>query len=96
MTTEPLVQVEGVSKIYPSRTGPVYAIDKVSFGAAAGEFVSIIGPSGGGKTTLIKIIGDLIPPTEGRITVGNRSAAEARKEGAFSWVFQNPVLLAWR
>lgn len=96
MPAEPLVSVQSVRKVYPSRTGPVNAVDGVSFDAAAGEFVSIIGPSGSGKTTLIKIIGDLVPPSSGHILVDGRSAAEARRRGAFSWVFQNPVLLPWR
>jgi NitT/TauT family transport system ATP-binding protein len=82
--------------VYPTRTGPIQALESISFQAAAGEFVSIIGPSGSGKSTLIKVIGDLVQPTQGRITVGAMTAAEARVDGAFSWVFQNPVLLPWR
>jgi NitT/TauT family transport system ATP-binding protein len=96
MTPEPLLRVDRVSKTYPTRTGPVQALDTISFEAAAGEFVSIIGPSGSGKSTLLKLIGDLLKPSQGSITVGAMTAAEARAEGAFSWVFQNPVLLPWR
>ncbi len=96
MSTDPLVRVESIGKVYASRGEPVYAIEEVSFDVAAGEFVSIIGPSGSGKTTLIKIIGDLVPPSSGRILVNGSSAAEARRQGAFSLVFQNPVLLPWR
>ena len=93
---EPLLCVDRVGKVYPTRTGPIQALESISFQAAAGEFVSIIGPSGSGKSTLIKLIGDLVQPTNGRITVGDMTAAEARADGAFSWVFQNPVLLPWR
>src|ERR1017187_4665042 len=93
---EPLLNVDRVRKVYPTRTGPIQALEDISFEAAAGEFVSIIGPSGCGKSTLIKVIGDLVQPTQGRVTVGNMTAAEARGDGAFSWVFQNPVLLPWR
>jgi len=96
MMAEPLLIVDRVGKVYPTRTGPVQALESISFQAAAGEFVSIIGPSGSGKSTLIKLIGDLLQPTQGSITVGGMTAAEARRQGAFSWVFQNPVLLPWR
>jgi ABC-type lipoprotein export system ATPase subunit len=61
---EPLLCVDRVGKVYPTRTGPIQALENISFQAAAGEFVSIIGPSGSGKSTLIKLIGDLVQLTQ--------------------------------
>ena len=91
-----MVDVVNVSKSYSSGDGVVQALNPISFSVRKGEFVSIIGPSGCGKSTLIKIIGDLIEPTEGAVTVGGRTNRQAREEGMFSFVFQNPVLLPWR
>ena len=59
-----------------------------------GEFVSVVGPSGGGKTTLLRCIGGLIEPDEGLIEVGGRQAA--RGSGDIGYVFQDPSLLPWR
>ena len=76
--------------------GAQYVFKDVNLYIDAGEFVSIVGPSGCGKSTLIKIIGDLLQPTEGHVTVASDSNNIARMQNAFSFVFQNPVLLPWR
>jgi NitT/TauT family transport system ATP-binding protein len=91
-----MVEVTNIGKLYDTGNGAVQALKGVSFSATQGEFVSIIGPSGCGKSTLMKIVGDIIDPTEGHVTVGGRTAHEARLKGTFSFVFQNPVLLPWR
>jgi NitT/TauT family transport system ATP-binding protein len=94
--SSPMLEVRDLSKVYRSRQDTVSAIDRLSFSASRGEFISIIGPSGSGKSTLLKIIGDLLDPTSGSVAVDGRSAHEARLQGMFSFVFQNPVLLPWR
>jgi phosphonate transport system ATP-binding protein len=45
------------------------ALQRVSLAGAAGECVAVIGPSGAGKTTLIRVLGTSLRPTEGRIEV---------------------------
>ncbi|WP_224957002.1 ABC transporter ATP-binding protein [Geomonas subterranea] len=50
--------------------GIVTLLDAVSFSAKAGEITAIIGPSGGGKSTLIRLINRLTEPSQGRISVG--------------------------
>jgi|SRR5438874_9947224 len=91
-----MVDVVNVSKSYSSSNGAVPALDGISFSAEKGEFVSIIGPSGCGKSTLIKIIGDLVQPSQGTVRVAGHTSRDARQQGMFSFVFQNPVLLPWR
>jgi NitT/TauT family transport system ATP-binding protein len=91
-----MVEVMNVSKAYNSGNGAVQALRPISFSVKTGEFVSIIGPSGCGKSTLIKIIGDLVDPTGGSVRVGGHTTRQARQQGMFSFVFQNPVLLPWR
>ncbi|HRY44992.1 MAG TPA: ATP-binding cassette domain-containing protein, partial [Thermoanaerobaculia bacterium] len=50
MSATPLVEVEGLSRSYGDRL----ALDAVSFGVEEGELFALLGPNGGGKTTLFK------------------------------------------
>jgi len=58
-----------VSKYYPEGTA---ALDKVTFSVSPGEFVFVVGPSGAGKTTLVKLLTREELPTEGEIRFGDR------------------------
>lgn len=58
------------------------------------EFVSIVGRSGTGKTTLIQMIAGLLDPTEGEISISGNPVKEPRDD--MTYVFQKPVLLEWR
>ncbi len=62
------VVVDRVSKSFEG--GRIRALDEVSFRLAPGDFVSITGPSGGGKSTLLNLIGALDRPDSGSIVVG--------------------------
>jgi osmoprotectant transport system ATP-binding protein len=62
---------DGVTKRYPGRTQP--AVDNLSLAIPAGEICVLVGPSGGGKTTAMKLVNRLIPLTEGDIRIDGRS-----------------------
>ena len=62
-----ILRIVGLSKTYPSRAGPVRAIEEVSFDVRAGEFVALVGPSGCGKTTLMMCVAGLTPLTVGEV-----------------------------
>jgi len=64
-----ILVAEGLRKLY----GEFCALDGVSLGVAAGEFVSIIGPNGAGKSTLINILTGLTPPTAGTVHFKERA-----------------------
>ncbi|MBU1319650.1 MAG: ABC transporter ATP-binding protein [candidate division Zixibacteria bacterium] len=70
-----IVEIEGVGFSYG---GPA-VLEDVNISLMEGEFTSVVGPNGGGKTTLLKLILGLLKPTEGRIRVFGRSPREERR-----------------
>ena len=87
--------VTALNKTYGSGALAVHAVRDVSFATQPGDFVAIVGPSGSGKTTLLAMIGGLLTPSSGSITVSDReitrlSAAEraAYRRDAVGFVFQ--------
>lgn len=89
------MSAEGISKVFDTASGErVQAIEEVSLKVERGEFVSVVGHSGCGKTTLLKIISGLVAPTTGTVSVlGGRVSAPLTSVGH---VFQNPLLMEWR
>jgi osmoprotectant transport system ATP-binding protein len=67
------VSFEHVSKRYDPDT---LAVDDISFTAASGELVVLVGESGCGKTTTLKLINRLIEPTSGRILIDDRDVTQ--------------------
>ena len=74
----------------------VEAVRDVDLRIERGEFVSVIGPSGCGKSTLLRLIGDLTPPSAGRLAVNGKSPEQARLDRDYGMVFQTSTLLEWR
>ena len=62
-----MLHAEHVSKIFPTRHGPVQALDAIDLKIAEGEFLVIRGASGSGKTTLLMILGAMQQPTKGKV-----------------------------
>ena len=91
---EPLLRVEGLSKRFATRDGPVIAVDGMSFSVAPGEFVSIIGPSGCGKSTVFNIVGGLLGDYEGSVTVAGETVSGTHP--AIGMVFQEESTFPWR
>ena len=94
------IEVEGVSKRYQSRRGETLALDSLSLSVAQREFIAVVGQSGCGKTTLLRILAGLIAPTEGQVRVagqplwdgGRRNDEALAKLGL---VFQDANLFPW-
>jgi putative ABC transport system ATP-binding protein len=61
----PVIEFEGVSKVYGTGQAAVQALDQVDLQVAEGEFVAVMGPSGSGKSTAMNILGCLDVPTGG-------------------------------
>jgi len=71
MSSDPLICLEDVKKVYGSGPIRVEALDHINLRILHGEFVAILGPSGSGKSTLMNIIGCLDRPTTGRYLLEN-------------------------
>ncbi len=71
-----MIQVEHLTKKFESLT----AVDQVSFALEKGQTLALVGTSGCGKTTTLKMINRLIEPTSGMITVDGKNVLELRPE----------------
>ena len=67
-----VLEVKGLCKEYMRGSQPFYAVDHVDFTLNKGEFVSIIGRSGSGKSTMLNLIAGLLEPTEGTVTISGK------------------------
>ena len=102
MTTgQPLIALQGVSKIYGSGQAAMPALRGIDLTIHNGEFVAVMGPSGSGKSTCMNIIGCLDTPTAGQylyqgIDVGslNRDQLALLRRHYLGFVFQGFNLLA--
>lgn len=83
---EPAVQVEGVAFTYPGSDAP--ALEGVSLSVAEGGRLGILGPNGGGKSTLLKIVLGVLRPQQGRVSVFGQSPSEATRAGLVGYVPQ--------
>lgn len=68
-----LLEVDGLSKVFKTRTGQIPAVQAVSFRVAPGEVLAFLGPNGAGKTTTIKMTAGLVRPDAGDVRVGGVS-----------------------
>ena len=67
--TSAAYRLQGVTKTYRQKGRDVHALAGVDLQIAAGEFATIQGPTGGGKSTLLQILGGLDVPTSDRKSV---------------------------
>src|SRR4029079_6258043 len=88
-----VVEIQGLTKSF--RTG-VTALQDIDLDIAPGEFISLIGPSGCGKPPLLRVIGALVEPTSGSLSVNGKTAHQARVDHDYGIVFQDAVLYDWR
>jgi ABC-2 type transport system ATP-binding protein len=88
--TSPAVEVEDLRYLYGDRE----ALGGVSFSVARGEMFALLGPNGGGKTTLFKILSTLMPPTSGVVRLWNHDLSREPflVRQRLGVVFQHPSL----
>jgi NitT/TauT family transport system ATP-binding protein len=89
-----LIEYQNVRKTYNSGPEQLIALENISFGVGVSEFVTVVGRSGCGKTTLLKLTSGLLAPTTGSVEVAGTTVRGPLTNVGI--VFQAPVLLPWR
>ena len=89
------IVIKDIVKLYPrqNKEPPLLALDHVSITVPAGKFVSIIGESGCGKTTLLRMVAGLDKPTEGTIHIDGIPVSGPNPNCGM--MFQQDVLFPW-
>ncbi len=101
-----ILKIRQLTKIYGMGETAVHALDGVSFEVERGEFVSVVGTSGSGKSTMLHMIGGLDRPTSGEVIVDGRTLGDMDDEALtifrrrnIGFVFQQynliPMLNVW-
>jgi nitrate/nitrite transport system ATP-binding protein len=90
---EKYVQLENINMVFDTKRGPFVALKNVDITIEQGEFVSVIGHSGCGKSTVLNLIAGLLLPSNGLMLCNGREIAGPGPERAV--VFQNHSLLPW-
>jgi lipoprotein-releasing system ATP-binding protein len=95
-----VLDVESVTKSYPTAVGPLRVLDAIDLHVQPGDRVTVMGPSGSGKITLLAILGALDEPTTGTIRLdgtdpfaGGPAARAAFRNSKVGFVFQEHHLL---
>ena len=92
---EPMIEIRGVGKHFQQRKGTRNVVlENIDLDIGRGEFVSLVGQSGCGKTTLLRMIAGLAPYAPGEIKVNGRVVYTVPPRIGF--VFQNAALLPWK
>ncbi len=92
-----LVSVDSVSLSYARPDNEAESLEvlrNTSFSIDNGEFVTLLGPTGCGKTSLLRIVAGLVKPTSGEVSVGGQIIADPSPIAAY--VFQQIALIPWR
>jgi len=93
ISAERYVEFSRISKIYPTPKGPVKVVDGFDLKIAKGEFISIIGHSGCGKSTVLSMMAGLNGISEGVIVLDGKEINGAGPDRGI--VFQAPSLVPW-
>ncbi len=100
-TEIPRLRIEGIGRDFHTRSGVTHAVSGIDLTIQRGEFVALIGRSGCGKTTLLRMIGGLLAPTAGSIEVDGRPLWRSNGQvdpnaiTKLGFVFQESNLFPW-
>ena len=93
MTHRPHLELTGVEMAFETAKGPFIALDNINLKIRKGEFVSLIGHSGCGKSTVLNIVAGLLQATRGGCVLDGHEVDAPGPERAV--VFQNHALMPW-
>ena len=93
VTEDRFLEFSQLKKVYPTPKGPLTVVDGFEMKMRKGEFVTLIGHSGCGKSTVLSMVAGLNPISEGAIVLDGRHITQAGPDRAV--VFQAPSLMPW-
>lgn len=91
---KPVLVAQSLGKSFPNGSGELVAVENVSFELKRQEFLCVVGSSGCGKTTLLKLLAGLLEPTQGQVYFEGQLLTKPRRRIGF--VFQDANLMPWR
>ena len=86
---EPFIQIRNLSKSYHTPAGPLCVLGGIDLDIPKGEFIALVGPSGGGKTTFLNMITGVDKPTSGTVTVDGVDVASTSERKLTRWRGRN-------
>src|SRR5450830_152637 len=100
ISMNPALSLRNVTLEYADGDGTLRALDDVSLDLQRGEFLSLVGPSGSGKSSLLAVAATLVRPTAGAVLVAGQDAGALPEAGRSALrrerigiIFQQPNLL---
>jgi NitT/TauT family transport system ATP-binding protein len=97
MPDERFIEFRKVTKTFPlarNKKEVITVLSDLDLQVKRGEFITIVGTSGSGKTTMLKLISGIIQPNGGMVSIGGEPVHRLRRDTGN--VFQKPILLPWR
>jgi NitT/TauT family transport system ATP-binding protein len=91
--TDYVLEARGIVKYYDDAKHPILVLDHVDLAVRRGEFMAILGPSGSGKSSLLRILAGLSQPTQGEVWFDGRRQTGVNPHAAM--VFQSFALFPW-
>ena len=87
--TEPIIQVTNLVKTYETPAGPVNVLKGIDLEINQGDFIALVGPAGGGKTTFLNMITGIDKPTHGEVVVDGIDVSESSEKKLTRWRGRN-------
>ena len=85
-----MLKVKNLVKEFYQRTEEITVVNNLSLEVKRGQVFGLIGPNGAGKTTTVKMIGGLLYPTKGKITIKNFTAGSLESKKIIGFMSENP------
>ncbi|WP_030454790.1 ABC transporter ATP-binding protein [Herbidospora cretacea] len=89
-----MIKLTHVSHVFAGRQGEVHALDDITLEVRRNELVTLVGRSGCGKSTMLRMVAGLLRPSSGTVTVAGEPVGKPRQDVSF--MFQRAALLPWR
>jgi putative ABC transport system ATP-binding protein len=80
-----LIQLEALTRVYPTLAGPVTVLQDVNVNIASGQLAVIVGKSGSGKSTLLNLLTGIDRPTAGRVVIGGEAIHDLNEDQRAVW-----------